>query len=261
MRSNQAAYLACSAGSLTVTCNLMVYPEAQPHDPPVQIADDLFVVYGSMKMQPLVRITRNMTIVRSNDELTLISPVRMDEAGLEALDALGRVRHVIRLGPMHGLDDPFYLDRYDADFWSFEDGETYPTRPGTKPLTEGMDLPFPNARLFVFNHLKQTEGAILLERDPGILLTVDAVQTYSTPPHMPHTSVLANLLLPLLGFPRKTIIGPVWIKLLAESKEAIQPEFERLLELPFDRMIAAHGTYLASGAHEEVSAAFRKMFK
>lgn len=238
----------------------MTYPDAQPHDPIKQLDDNLFVVHGSVKLMPIARITRNMAIVQNENELTLINPVRMDESGLKRLEQLGEVKHVLRLGPFHGLDDPFYVDRYKTEFWAFEGGTTYPTPAITKPLTENGALPFPDASLFAFQHLSQPEGAILLAGSPSTLLTCDSVQSYSTPPHMPHTNWVAKLLLPLLGFPNKTLIGPLWIKGLAEDKDAMRPEFERLLALNFDRLLSAHGTFVANNAHTELEQAFAVMF-
>ncbi len=238
----------------------MSYPEALPHDAPQQLADDLFVVHGCVNPSPVVRFTRNMTIVREDGQLTLINPLRMDEPGLAQLETLGRIAHVLRLGPMHGMDDAFYIDRYDAEFWSFGNGITYPEPQPTHTLADGIALPFSNARLFVFAHMTETEGAILLERESNILLTCDAVQSYATAPHMPHTNWFTRLVMPFIGFPRKTLIGPVWVKLLVSDRAGIEGEFKRLLELDFDQLLAAHGTFLASGAHAQVQAAFDKMF-
>ncbi len=160
----------------------MGYPNAFPHDLPKQIAHDVFMVHGCVKPSAVVRFTRNMTIVRDKGQLTLINAVRMNEAGLKALEQLGEVAHVLRLGPAHGRDDPFYVDRYKADFWSFEGGVTYTQPKISKVLTEGGALPFSNAKLFAFKHTHEPEGAILLERTPerskGLLLTCDAVQSY-----------------------------------------------------------------------------------
>lgn len=244
---------------MTLT-ELQTFPEAKPHDPPKKIADDLFVVCGTVHLLPVVLINRNMAVVRHEGELTLINCVRMDEAGLKALEALGEVRHVVRLGPFHGMDDEFYVNRYKTTFWSFEDGVTYTSPAVTHPLTEGGDLPFPNAKLFAFDHLKETEGALLLERGLGVLLTVDAVQSYSTPPHKPYANWLVRLLLKFVGFPDKTIIGPIWVKLLAKDKARLKGEFERLLKWEFDQLLSAHGTFVPSGAHKELTQAFDKMY-
>ena len=238
----------------------MTYSDALPHDPPKQIAEDLFVIHGCVRLLPVVRITRNMAVVRHQGQLTLINPVRMNEAGLGSLEELGEVSHVLRLGPLHGMDDSFYVDRYNATFWSFEGGTTYTTPAISNPLVEDGALPFPGARLFAFRHMTEPEGAILLERAPGVLLTCDAVQSYSTPPHMPYTAWLTRLILPLLGFPSETIIGPIWVKKLVEDRDGIRSEFERLMSLDFDQLLSAHGTFVARNAHAELERAFRKMF-
>jgi hypothetical protein len=231
-----------------------------PHSLPEQIAEDLFVVYGSIQLRPLLRITRNMAVVRHADELTLINAVRMNEGGLQALDALGEVKRVMRLGPFHGRDDGFYVERYGAQMWGLAEGTTYTQPPIDQTMHEGEALPFPHARLFVFDHMVEPEGVILLEQGPGILLTVDSIQSYSTPPHMPHTSKLARLLLPLRGFPDRTIIGPVWMQTVVTDRAGMRQEFQRLLQLEFDQLLSGHGVFLQSGAKAEVQAAFDTMF-
>ena len=238
----------------------MSYPDVLPHDPPKQIAEDLFVVHGCVKPNAVVRFTRNMAIVRDQGKLTLINPVRMDDAGLMGLEELGEIAHVLRLGPMHGMDDPFYVERYGANLWAFEGGTTYTTPAITHALSESGALPFSNAILFAFSHVIEAEGVILLERSPGILLTCDSIQSYATFPHMPHTNWLARRMLPLLGFNRETLIGPLWMKLAVEDRHGIKAEFERLSRLDFDQLLSAHGTFVSKGAHTQVEHAFVKMF-
>ena len=239
----------------------MTYPAALPHDLPKAIAEDLFVVYGSVKLMPGVGLTRNMAIVRDGDDLTLINPVRMNEAGLASLETLGTVRHVLRLGPLHGMDESFYLDRYKPQFWAFTDGSTYPVPAEVIPLVDGGALPFSDARLLAFDHLSETEGVILLRRDKAnVLLTCDAVQSYSTPPHMPHTAGWAQKLFSLIGFTRDTIIGPIWIKKMALDRKGLREEFVRILKMDFDQLLSSHGTFVEGGAHQELQRAFDKVF-
>ncbi len=89
----------------------MPYPPAYPHDPIEEIATDLFMVRGSIRMNALMRITRNMAIIRHQGELSLVNPIRLDEEGERQLVALGDIKRILRLGPMHGLDDPYYANR------------------------------------------------------------------------------------------------------------------------------------------------------
>jgi hypothetical protein len=170
------------------------------------------------------------------------------------------VQHVLRLGSLHGLDDAFYVDRYQTSFWAFPGGITYSEPAVQEALTEDGPLPFPGARLFEFRNIAQPEGALLLERGPGILLTVDAVQSYATPPYKPHTSLFGRLVSLLRGFPNETIVGPVWTQMMTDDRPALRREFERLLEWEFDQLLSAHGTFLPSGAHAALAEAVDQRF-
>ena len=156
----------------------MSYAPVTPHDPIEEIGPDLFMVRGSVQLNPLMRITRNMAVVRHQGELSLVNPIRLDEAGEQQLRSLGEVARILRTGPLHGLDDPYYVDHFGAELWTPGPSETYPEPKADHTLSEGGPLPFPGARAFAFRGTKQAECALLLERDPGVLLTCDAVQHY-----------------------------------------------------------------------------------
>ena len=70
-------------------------PPVYPHGPVEQIADDVFMVRGSIRMNPVVRITRNMAIVRNGSELTLVNPIRLSPAGEAELEALREVTTLV----------------------------------------------------------------------------------------------------------------------------------------------------------------------
>ena len=213
------------------------FPPAYPHLPIEPIGDDLFMARGSIQMRSILRLSRNMAIVRSGGELSLINPIRLSESGLRDLDALGRVTHILRLGGAHGSDDPFYVDRYKASFWCQEGGTRY--------------------RAPAIDHVLTDGGALVLTAGKGVLLTCDAVQTYAD---FSNSNLLARLLLPFLGFTKTTLIGPIWLKAATPAGGSLRGDFERLLTLPFDALLAAHGTFLKTGAHTAVERAFAKAF-
>jgi hypothetical protein len=66
--------------------------------------------------------------------------------------------------------------------------------------------------------------------------------------------------MPFIGFPKTTILGPIWLKLMTPEGGSLKSEFERLLELDFDRLLSAHGSLLDGGARAAVAAATRKAF-
>lgn len=238
----------------------MTTQDALPHSLPQEIGEDLFVVYGCVNINSMIRFTRTMAVVRSGSELTLINAVRMNDEGLAALEKLGTVKHVMRLGSLHGMDDSFYVDRYQAAFWAPPGGTTYTEPQITHLLVEDGELPFPNARLFLFKHTKQPEGALLLQRSTGVLLTVDSIQTYSAPPHKPQTNILGRLITPFIGFPNKTVIGPIWLRKMVTDQDGMKSEFRRLLQLDFGQLLSGHGAFLPRGAKAEVTGAFEKTY-
>ena len=71
----------------------------RPHGSLTEVLPGLWFVTGTVGMPgPLpVRFSRNMTVVRRSDKLVVVNSVRLDDAGLAALDKLGKVTDVIRL--------------------------------------------------------------------------------------------------------------------------------------------------------------------
>ena len=235
----------------------MAHGPVYPHDPIQEIGSDLFMVRGSIRMNALMSITRNMAIVRNEGELSLINPIRLDEATEKQLLALGDVKRVLRLGPMHGVDDPYYVDRVGAEFWAPGESKAYPEPKIERILSPDQPLPFPSAEVFSFQGIVQAETVLLIRGNPGILLTCDSIQNYGD---YRHNSVFARLVMPLIGFPKTTIVGPMWLKIMTPAAGSLKSEFERLLELNFDRLLSAHGSLVESGAKARVTSAVNKAF-
>ena len=92
------------------------YSPALPHERIEEIFPDIFLVHGSARVGPATRLNRNMAIVRSNDELSLINPVRLSAPAESQFEKIGKVKRVLRIGYYHGVDDRYYVDRYGAEF-------------------------------------------------------------------------------------------------------------------------------------------------
>ena len=181
------------------------FPLPQPHDPIQALTDRLYVVRGAMRMNPVLRISRNMAVIRHGNELTLVNPVRLSPEGESELGELGAVKRILRLGAFHGIDDPWYKHRFGAELWCGPGASAYPEPSADRSLEAGTALPFPDADLFCFNGTKQPEYALLLHDPPGILLTCDAVQHYGD---YSHNNLMARLAMPFIGFPKTTVLGP-----------------------------------------------------
>lgn len=235
----------------------MTYAPVHPHDPIEEICPDLFMVRGSIQMNPLIRITRNMAIVRHEDELTLVDPIRLDSAGERQLRELGAPKRILRLGPLHGIDDGYYVDTFHTELWAQAESETYPEPKVNHFVDADTPLPFPDAELFCFQGTTKPESALLLRKPGGVLLTCDSIQHYGD---YRHNNWLARLVMPFIGFPRTTLVGPIWLKMMTPEGGSLESEFRRLLTLDFDTLLSAHGSLLRGGAHAAVAAAVERAF-
>lgn len=236
----------------------MYHPRTLPHGPIQPIGDGVYVVTGEMRIAPLVQIPRNMVIVADEGELTLINAVRLSKAGEAALARLGTVRHVVKLGASHDRDDPYYTERYAPRFWAL------PGASHREPLTVDGDLtedaprfPLPRMRLVRFSG-RRPEAALFVPRFGGILVTCDSLHTFGS---FSGYSRAARAGLWTLGFRRApVIVPPTWLRWVAEDRAALARDFERVLELPFEHLIAGHGEPLLTVAKAEVRAAVARTF-
>ncbi|MCH9686637.1 MAG: hypothetical protein K0V04_34715 [Deltaproteobacteria bacterium] len=230
-------------------------PPALPHGELTEVLPDLFCVTGGVKMAPLLAFSRNMTVVREGDRLVLINSMRLDEPGLAALDALGTVTDVIRLAAFHGMDDPFYKDRYDAKTWAVE-GSAYRrgfdvTKESVEPyfeadvaMTEQTELPLSGARLHVLP-TRPPEGLLRLPSRGGVLVAGDALQNWATTDR--YFSFAGKLMMKAMGFIKPHNLGPGWVRAAKPTVEAVRA----ILDLEFEHVLPAHGEPVIDGAKDE----------
>jgi hypothetical protein len=228
------------------------FPPPLAHGPIEEVFPDLFLVRGGFRLGPGMTITRNMAIVRQGSELVLLNTVRLSPEGEAALDKLGKVAAILRIGAFHGLDDPYYVHRYGPLLWA---------PPGTKHQGDGItakDLtptasPLEGARVFVFEKGRRPEVAIVLARDGGILLTCDSYQHWTT---YDGCSPLAKIVMRVMGF-GPTVVGGPWVKAMGP---AIREDLTRLLDEPFAHLVPAHGTVLREVAKAGLRTAIARRF-
>ena len=229
------------------------FPPALSHGELREVFPDIFFVTGTMTIsgKPM-SFSRNMTVVRENGSLTLINTVRLDEHGLQALEALGNVDHVIRLAGFHGMDDAFYKDRYGAKVLAVK-GQTYvsgfdhdaePYFRADELIDAASALPIEGSRLYEFRSAKPPEAVLVLLRDGGILVSGDSLQNWKRPDR--YFSLMARLMMRVGGFIKPFNVGPAWCKMTRPSVEDLQG----LFDLRFESVLPAHGDEVIGNAKE-----------
>lgn len=234
-----------------------MYPPAYEHDEIRNLYPGVYFLHGSIKMGPGMRMNRNMIILKSGDELSLINPVRMNDSRISALDKLGIVKRVLRLGDFHGLDDAFYIDRYKCEFWAQDGQETYKSPQITNKISASVESPIPDSEFFIFESAKFPEAALLLKRQK-LLITTDSVQYHAD---WSYFTWFTKSAFKLLGFKAGINIGPPWLKRVTAKGTSLKADFEALLELDFDSIVAAHGLPMRSGAKQALKQEVSRVFK
>ena len=234
------------------------FPPALSHDDiaPVPPLDGVFFVVGTARFAAGIRVSRTMTILCNRGGLTLVNTVRLKEAGLAALDAIGRVEHIVRLGgagggtdgggagggAVHGQDDPFYKDRYpEATVWAME-GVSYANIvkdfTADKPLSPSS-LPLPNCRLLIIPSARLPEALLLVEHEKGnFVVSGDPLQNFGKTSNL-HFSILGAALLRMAGFMKDHNVGPGFV---SYSKCDVRDLAKLLDENDFEHVLPCHGT-------------------
>jgi len=233
------------------------YSPPTPHDPPEEVFPDIFLVRGSYQANALLRFNRNMVVLRNGDELTVVNSVRLSPDGERQLEALGTVRHVMRLAYFHGMDDRYYVDRYGAEFWAAAGSRTEPGPSATRVVATGEGLPMPGASAYVFAHSRFPEPVILLERDGGILLTGDCLQYYTD---RRFGSLAARIMMHFMGFPLRMLIGPLWLKAMTPDGGSLVADFDHIAAMDFAHLLPGHGSLCRHDAHAKVIDAIAQAF-
>jgi len=232
------------------------FPAPLPHGPIEETLPDIFTVTGSALLGPGVMITRVMTIVRNyRGELTLINAVRLGEQALNELDALGPVRHVMRIGHHHLSDDPFYVHRYGARMWALA-GHSH--RHGLRAdvlMDQESRLPF-RARLIPIEG-PVAEALLLIPTTRGtLLLSADLFQNIVS---LRGCSPLGALATWLLGFYRPAAIGKGFVAVWQQqhtTETSFRSLADQLVEIvrdhPFKYLISAHGEPIIDGSAQHL---------
>jgi hypothetical protein len=227
------------------------FPAALAHGELSEVFPGVFFVTGTVGMPGAlpIRFSRNMVVVREGERLVLINSVRLSEAGLAALQALGSITDVIRIAGFHGADDAFYKQRYGARIWAIQgqrytagfslDGPAY--FEADTEIDASTTLPIRDASLYSFA-TKPPEALLVLARSGGVVIAGDCLQ------HWAETDAYFNWLgafmMRRLGFIRAHNVGPAWLKQAKPSAS----ELRGVLDLDFEHVLPAHGAPVIGGA-------------
>ena len=205
------------------------------HGPLEKLDDGLWRIEGSL---PGMALKRVMTIARLADgALVIHNAIALDDAGMRALDALGKVAFIVVPNGYHRLDAPSFAKRYP-------DARVLAPRGARAKVEEVVtvngdygDLPADqHVRLEHLDGVRDGEGVMRVESDDGVTLVFNDL--VFNMPHMPGFSGFVMRVLGSSGGPRVTRIARM---LLIKEKAAVRAHLERLAATPrLKRIVVSH---------------------
>lgn len=234
-----------------------MYPQALPHSEIKKIFPNVYFVTGTnitKHNNVELQHSRNMIIVRDNNKLSLINTVRLTEQGLVALESLGKVENVVRIGTFHGKDDAFYLDRYNAKLWALSDMKHAHDKVTDVPLLPNAQMPFSDCSLFIFETSSYPECVLHIAKEGGILITCDSIKNWVSADQ--YFSTETAKLYKEQGLFGAATISKVWKQACAVKSS----DFARLKALEFCHLISAHGEPLLHHAHDLVAETIKQAY-
>jgi hypothetical protein len=234
------------------------YSPAWPHGDLKEVFPNIFFVMGTnITTHEGIELQHscNMVVVKNANELTLINTVRLNDVGLAALDNLGHVANVVRIGAFHGRHDAFYLDRYSSKLWALKGVEHDNKKSTDIELITNGKMPFPDCSIFVFETSTQPEAILHVNREGGILITCDSVKNWNIIDEF--FSEQTGKLYDKLGFLGAATISKIW----QQACNIQAQDFARLKLLTFKHLLSAHGEPLLNNAYEKLSSTIKQEFE
>jgi hypothetical protein len=184
-----------------------------------------------------------MTVIDGGQGLVVLNAVRLDEASQAELDELGEIRHLVKLSDSHGIDEPFYADRYKPTLWSLPDADLGDLTPGESLSGEG---PVKGGVVVDYGQTAGwRESAYWVPSGGGTLVTCDAIQNCAD---MEFASFGGRIITSVMGFKGGVIVPPMWRRFQKLSGPAVKDTLSRLTQLSFQNLVTGHGPPVIGGA-------------
>jgi hypothetical protein len=232
----------------------MTFAAALSHGSLLPVVDGVFLVRGTFRMGPGMSIGRTMTVVVGDDGLVIFNAVRLSEDGVAELEKLGPVKHLVKLSESHGLDEPYFVDRFKPTVWAMPDAKhergvtTSRVLGPDSPIAGGVVIDYPGTSGW-------RERGYVVHHGGGTLIATDAIQNHADGEG---GSFLGGVVTRMMGFKGGVIVAPMWRRMQKVSGAKVTAAFAPLVAQSFENLVTGHGPALIGGADERVRSAVAK---
>ena len=223
----------------------------------VQIADGVHALETTLRVAPGFYLPVRCTVLRMRSGgLMLVSPLAMDDALAAQVEALGPVEHLVAPNNLHHLFLDAAVRRWPAARVYLAPG--LPTKlaklgrnvPAHSVLPEGL----PDEVTGVLLDGTPFLGETLLFHAPSATLVVTDFVFHVLAPKGLFTGLILRLVRAHRAFAQSAEV-----RVLMRDKPAAARSAQRVLSLPFTRVVMAHGEVVDVDAKARLTAALTKM--
>jgi hypothetical protein len=225
-----------------------------PHGPVSFVDDGLFLVEGRWKRSTF---ERKMTIfLLASGEVAVHSAIAMDEAGMAALEEIGRPAWILVPNSLHCSDAGWYAERYPSARVLVPAAARAKLFERIRRIDGSLDEDWPEAmrgELAVIPLHGTRIGEVAFVHGPSrTLVLTDAVFHYGGDdlPWVGRLIMRANRAYNRFGPSR------IFTSFVIVDREAFRASIDELLEFDFDRVVMSHGRILDTGGKDAIREAF-----
>lgn len=225
-----------------------------PHGPIHFVDDGLFVVEGRWKRSPFER--RMTVFLLASGEVAVHSAIAMGEAGMAALEAIGRLSWILVPNVTHCSDAGWYGDRYPSARVLVPAAARGKLFEKVRRIDGSADEDWPESlrgelAIVPLRGARNAEVAFVHAPSRTLVLT-DAVFHYGDHdlPMLARVFMRANRAYDRFGPSR------IFTSFIVSDHDAFRTSIEALLEHDFDRVIMSHGRVLDAGGKTAMREAF-----
>jgi hypothetical protein len=194
-----------------------------------------------------------MTVLRGEDGLVVLNAIRLSDSAQREFDALGPMKHLVKLSDSHFIDEPFYAEHYEPTVWTLPGAKLRDLSPGKTlggehPIEAGVVIDLEAAQGW-------REAAFWVPHGGGTLVTCDAIQNHVD---SEGNSFFGGLMAGLMGFKGGLSVPPMWRKFQKLKGAAVAEALAGLTELTYANLVTGHGPHVAGGADAKVKAAIER---
>jgi hypothetical protein len=227
-----------------------------------EIARNLWVAEQPLKYFGLSVGTR-MTVIRlKNDELVIISPIKIEREMLSLLNTIGRVNYIIAPNLYHYLFVADFKTLYpEAQLWAAPDLKLKtPELPIDRVITdcekecfEGVEyLLFDGFKTLSFNGISPLNECVFFHLESQTLILTDTAFHFDE-----SFSLVTQLVSRAIGGYKK--LSPSLLERLAtQETEKVKQAVKNVLAWDFKRVIMAHGSIIERDAKRQFKEGYEK---